>query len=97
MNCSHCGKPIEGKAVPYGDGMLCRECLMAEADRGNVCPCCGEAVGPDDGVGMLLARPGAAREEKADAPTVLAVVCPRCHVLFFDRFQYHLLHAIQKS
>lgn len=97
MNCTKCGKPIEGKAVPYGDGVLCRNCLTAEANAGNVCPCCGEALGPDDGVGMLLVRPGATREEKAGAATVLAVVCPRCHVVFLDNFQYSLLQAMPKE
>lgn len=93
MQCSHCGQTIKGRAVYFDEKYVCRTCLIAEANKGNRCPCCGADVGPNAGVGLLLARPGDASEEKASASTALVIVCPECHVLFVDGFQYKLMQS----
>lgn len=96
--CSRCGTSISGKSARYGDELLCKNCLIEESQTGNVCPCCGTHISADaDSVGLLLARPGASSQEKSQAQSVLAVVCPYCHILFMDTFQFNLLSEMKRG
>ena len=92
--CPRCGKTVPELLACCGNQNLCRECMAQEAEAGNRCPCCGAKVGAEEGVGLLLARPDATPREKAYAPLALAIVCPHCHVLFFDGAQYTLLRSL---
>lgn len=97
MKCTKCGSVLYGPGVPYGYDILCRDCLLAAADAGNICPCCGAQATPHDSVGLLLALPDATPQEKAAASTALAIICPHCHVLFFDGFQFNLLRSLRDA
>ncbi len=92
--CDQCGEEISGlaQALFYGD--TCKSCHESEVTR---CPCCKvianiEAVK----VGLVLTPLGSSPEQKATAPEVLVLVCPKCKVLFFDELTYKILEHVAK-
>ena len=46
-------------------------------------------------VGLVLTPPGSGIIKKAKAAEVLAIVCPNCHVIFFDDFAYKTLETLK--
>lgn len=97
--CAHCGAKFkEGeKRFKLGEETLCAKCIDTEATKGNVCPCCKTHIpGDTEEVGLLLATPGASMLKKARSVEVLAIVCPNCHVMFFNEFTYKTLQTLKK-
>jgi len=98
INCSRCKKKLTEEAYTYGeDEILCDNCIDEAAELSQICPACGCEISKDmDAVGLLLTPPGATEEEKKNALDTLVIVCPKCHVLFFDNYHYKLLQGIRR-
>ena len=91
-----CGRDIaDGEAVGYGKGKLCKDCAAALENSPVSCPVCGAELPAEEAVAMLLTRAPATPEARLLAQSALVQVCPRCHVLFFDDFQYKLLEGLR--
>lgn len=96
MFCEKCGKSIGNDAMIFGpDCALCADCLQKMQEANVVCPVCGNSSPPDEDLALLLTRANANIQEKIDAPTALVHVCPECHIMFFDDFQYELLKKLK--
>lgn len=97
--CADCGKPIGGgvKKYRFEDRELCEDCLHKTATTGNTCPCCGVAIPSDNyEVVLVLTPPGSSLLKKVRAVEVLAIVCPKCKVIFFDDFTYRTIQSLKK-
>lgn len=94
--CDACKAHIKN-GVLFEGRLLCRKCLLEEAEKGNICPVCHEHIAPEHQVAIPFAMPSAADNAPAITKTATAVVCPRCHVLFFDDFQYKLIEGLKRS
>lgn len=97
--CESCGKIFGSgeKRYSLSGKTLCSDCLEKESQRGNTCPCCGTNI-PSDAyeVGLVLTPPGSSIIKKARSVEVLAIVCPKCKVLFFDDFTYETIQSLKK-
>lgn len=87
--CDICGHEVK-KGILYEGKLTCRECLIRKSKEGNVCPVCGETIAAEHQVAFPLAT----AMPSGNVKTGIAVVCPRCHVIFFDNFQYELLKSM---
>lgn len=95
MKCTVCNENSK-KTYPYGKDRVpvCEECMGEKVKETNTCPVCGYKATPEDKeVAIILTAPNATPGEKAKAPEALTIVCPKCHVLFFDDLDYNLLQA----
>lgn len=90
--CENCGAEVQ-RLYPFKGKNLCHDCLEKAAAHSVSCPCCGTKVQGEHTVAMLLCRGDAQEEEKARAETAIVLVCPKCHVMFFDPFQYEMLRS----
>lgn len=88
--CEKCGAETE-RLYPFKEANLCHDCLEKAAAHTVDCPCCGSKVSGEHTVAMLLCRGDATAEEKAQADTAIVLICPKCHIMFFDPFQYEIL------
>lgn len=96
MKCKKCGKNIAEDGTVFGpDCAICADCLGNMQNASVRCPVCGNATPPDEALALLLTRANPHLQEKIDAPTALVHVCPKCHILFFDDFQYELLTMLK--
>lgn len=81
------------------DGVMinvCESCLATEAGHIAHCPNCGAQAQEHEEVGLVLTPKGSSPAEKATAPEVLCIVCPQCHILYFDKFSYELIRGLQR-
>ena len=96
IKCVQCGKGINlMRAFMYRT--TCADCWDEEAARPTQCPCC-KAINKESAVtvGLVLTPSGSSPEQKATAPEVLVLVCPKCKVLFFDELTYKILEHVAK-
>lgn len=99
MYCSKCRKFMrKGECFRYGQTeCLCEECMEKEMDAGNICPNCGyEIEQKHEEVGLVLTPKNSTPEEKAEATEVMVIVCPKCRILFFDKFHYGVLQGVKR-
>lgn len=97
QRCMRCGREITAKPVRFGTGTLCLACAEEMENEPGKCPVCGTVFEADDAVAMLLTRATATPQERLTAHSALVQVCPKCHVLFFDDFQYGLLEGLKTA
>ena len=98
MERMECGEVISSEEKKYKlvGKVLCSACLEKEREKGNICPCCKATIpSGQNEVGLILSLPGAGPFKKATAPQAIAIVCPECHVLFFDNFTYKALEFLK--
>ena len=97
--CTKCRKEFSIQNLfAYGHEKLlyCEDCLNILSESTVQCPNCSEQIsGEKDSVGLVLTKGSASPEEKATAPTILVLICPRCHILFVDNFSYQLVKGLQ--
>lgn len=94
--CDACGGTIKN-GVLFDGRLLCRKCLLNEAAKGNICPVCHEPIAPEHQVAIPFVMPSADEDDPAITKTAIAVVCPQCHVIFFDDFQYKLIEGLKRG
>lgn len=98
MECMECGNHISSQEKKYKlvGKVLCEKCFKKEQERGNVCPCCKATIpAGQNEVGLVLTLANSGPFTKATAPQALAIICPNCHVLFFDDFTYKTLESLK--
>lgn len=99
MKCAKCGRVIEAddEFMEFGeDNVVCMPCVEEMEAKPDRCPVCGiETDMGDESVAMLLTRATATPEERTNAHSALVHVCPNCHMLYFDDFQYSLLKMLK--
>ena len=95
QKCTRCGKDAGADSVNFGTGRLCLSCAKEMESEPSKCPVCGTVFDVDDAVAMLLTRATATPQERIAAHSALIQVCPKCHILFFDNFQYGLLEGLK--
>lgn len=88
--CTKCGNE-DLYLVPFKQDKLCHECLEALLKEPVRCPFCGAEAAAESCLSILMCRPGASDAEKLAAPETYVNVCPVCHGLFMDEFQYTAL------
>lgn len=91
--CANCRK--EATLYSYANNLVCTECLDSLADEGNTCPNCGFHSDACDEVSLMLSRPKATDQERAIAKEVPIIVCPKCRILFFDKFTFKILEGLK--
>ena len=96
--CSRCGKPTGTSKLLFGENeVLCEACAEHLADEPVECPVCHSREDPDEAVAMLMTYATATPSERVNAKSVLVHVCPKCHVLFFDSFQYGIIKGLKQT
>ena len=96
--CDRCGVDLARvESVRFGAGELCFPCAEKMEDEPGKCPVCWTVFNADDAVAMLMTRATATPQERLAAHSALIQVCPKCHVLFFDNFQYGLLEGLTRG
>ena len=100
MKCSRCGK----EALPSDSGIklgknkyFCASCIEELENAPDRCPVCQQKENSEDCVALLLTKATASPQERLNANTALVHICPNCHVLYFDGFQYELIKARQTT
>ena len=86
--CTKCKN--EKGLYQIGEDTLCDGCLEVASLENAHCPNCGEVLNMQaEQVSMTLSRPNS-----TSGMPVLIMVCPKCHVLFMDKFQYNVLKRL---
>lgn len=92
LTCKRCGNRIFGDRLQVGiDSAICMACAEELEKKPVKCPVCGNENPPEEDMALLLTRATATPQEKMDANASIVHICPKCHVLFFDDFQYEIL------
>lgn len=96
--CKKCGKElVKGEIVPFGPkNFICLECAEELESAPLLCPVCKEKTPPELGVGMLMVPVTATPEERLEAVNVAVNVCPKCHSLYLDEFQYGIVQGLRR-
>lgn len=101
MECVKCGRSIanDDEFMDFGkDGVMCMPCVEEMESKPDRCPVCGtETDMGDESVAILFTRATATPEERLSAHSALVHVCPKCHMLYFDDFQYGLLKLLKNG
>ena len=97
MKCCECGKDITDGGVPLSsDKALCDECAERLENTPEKCPVCGTVERGEEAVALLLTKAPATQQDRLNAKTALVHVCPKCHMLYFDGYQYKLIELLKK-
>lgn len=97
MECTNCGEQItnDSRYIKIGNKVLCGACAERLESEPPSCPFCGTTDNKGEAVALLLTRATATPEERLSAHTALVNVCPKCHGLYFDNFQFELLRMLK--
>lgn len=94
--CDRCGKATQQeKLVKYGGEKLCSECIMLESQSPEICPNCGHVIQETDWVGIQVRHLNPSTREKAADVEALAIICPECRIMFFDKFQFNIIKGLK--
>jgi RNA polymerase subunit RPABC4/transcription elongation factor Spt4 len=93
--CVQCG--AAETLYSFGKQQLCMTCLTAKANKSEVCPNCGHTIKDKDWVGIQLNWINKSSTQKKAKVEALAIVCPKCHILFFDTFQYEVIQGLKEK
>lgn len=88
--CTKCGNE-DLYLVSFKQDRLCHDCLDAVMKEPVSCPFCGAVADAESCLSMLMCKPGASDAEKLSAPETFVNICPVCHGLYMDEFQYNAL------
>lgn len=101
MKCVKCGMVINenDEYMEFGGSkIICMPCVEKMEALPERCPVCGtETDKGDESVALLLTRATATPQERLSAHSALVHVCPKCHTLYFDDFQYALLETLKDT
>lgn len=87
MQCEVCGHEVQ-RGIIFDGRVTCRDCLIERSKQHQTCPVCGQIIKPEHGVSLEVRMQGHDAGKMANL-----VICPNCHVTFFDDFQYRMLTA----
>lgn len=99
MKCVKCGEDVvqKSKGIQIGKKFLCSACASKLETESPCCPFCGTVDKDGESVALLLTRANATPAERVSAHTALVNVCPKCHGLYFDNFQFELLRMLKND
>ncbi len=96
MKCVKCGEDCEN-GIKISKKILCGKCADKMESEAPRCPFCGSIDDEGESVALLLTRASATPAERLSAHTALVNVCPKCHGLYFDNFQFELLQIFKSK
>lgn len=96
--CQKCGQEISGRFFTIGNNVsICLACAEELEKSPQSCPVCGHSERGDEAVALLLTRATATPAERIGAHSALVHICPKCHGMYFDNFQYRLLELLKQA
>lgn len=94
--CDNCGKRCgSGELFRHAQKFICPDCLEKETYFGNCCPSCGGTIDQASEEAQLLMVPRGATLGQEQGVNVPVIICPHCHVLHLDGYQYANARRLQ--
>ena len=85
MQCEICGHEVR-RGIIFDGKATCRDCLIRLSKLRQACPVCGQVISPEHSVSLPNVNTLSGKPANI-------VICPNCHALFFDEFNYKMLNA----